>query len=189
MADVNLDELTPETRALIEQDLKRQQMLANRAFGEPPAPNPGTPTPTPVPTARDMSERRISTIQAVGRDHLLKGALTPKVSPMAAASSDAAQKRYVAEMTKPDVLARRQANLKGVSDADWYAQLELSASTYVDRSTNTAYKFERFAAKFEPELKRIKAAADAMPGTTLDERIARSAFVQRELAKLRGKLK
>lgn len=162
---------------------------ANREFGVAPQANPLSVTPTRVPSASDMAAKRLSTLQAVGREHYLAGVQKPKKSPMGAAASDQAQKSYELAMSDKATLARRQAALKGVSDSTWVAMIEaVGADRLVPGAVAKAYKFEQFAGKYESALKSICAAADAMDGTTLEGRLARSAYVIRELAKLKGKL-
>lgn len=162
---------------------------ASRNFGDPPMPNPISVTPTRVPSAADMASKRLSTLQAVGRDHYLAGVQKPKTSPMGAASSDQAQKRYEAAMADKTTLQRRQSALKTVSDSTWAAMIEaVGADRLVPGAVAKAYKYEQFAAKYEGALKTILAQADTMDTTTLEGRLAKSAFVIRELAKLKGKV-
>lgn len=193
---IDLSLISPEDQARLDAALAVQEEILGkmttkpeRQFGEPPQPNPLTISITRVPSAADMAAKRKRVVEAVGRTNYLEGVQHPKVSPMGAAGSDQAQKNYAAQMAKSEVIKRRQDNLKGVTDNDWLGQIELTgADAYVSRTAATQYKFERFAQKYEPQLKAILAQADAMPTESLDQRIAKSAFIQKQLAGLKGKV-
>ena len=72
-------------------------------------------------------------------------------------------------------------NLQRVGKAGWQAATESKAANYGTGIAAGAEKFQRQMAVWLPIIQSTGAAAKAMPGQTLDQRIARSAYVARTL--------
>lgn len=187
---LDLANLSEEDKAQLASLLNKATPTPDREWGQPVAPNPLTITIKRHKDAKEMVDKRARVVSAIGRANLEAGIQSPKRSPMGAAGSDAAQKKYEQSMADKAVLKRRQDNVRKVTDSDWLSMMErLGLDRYVKGTEEAQWKYERFSTNYDRELSRICAEIDKMPDTTLDERKARAAKMIDELAKLKGKLR
>lgn len=155
----------------------------NRRFGEAPPPNP--PTVQRLPTATQWRDKQIGNLQAVGQTNYAAGITRPKKDPIAAGV--AAQAKYEAEMRKPEVLKRRETELKKTSMDEWASMAErIGAGRLVEGVTQRVYKVERFLTGYVPKLESHLRTVDALPDVTDADRERRMLENLRGLKKLKG---
>lgn len=79
-----------------------------------------------------------------------------------------------------------EAGLDSVSKEEWIRLTETKGGArYASGVESASADIEAFHAEFGPIRDKIKAQADAMPDSTLEQRLARMQFVAREMAKHR----
>jgi hypothetical protein len=82
------------------------------------------------------------------------------------ASSDTAQKAYVAKMTNPSVLAVRQKKLKALSDQDFFSPVQAGGSALYTAGVNA--KADKAAKGMAPILTLIETILPTLPAKTDD---------------------
>jgi hypothetical protein len=84
----------------------------------------------------------------------------------AAAKSQEAQAAYVAKMSDPEILAKRQKRLQNLTDEDFKAKVRVAgASLY---STGVRGTKQKWAKNFAPIAAAINAAVASLPAKTAD---------------------
>lgn len=134
----------------------------------------------------EWKKRQIDTLTAVGEANYKVGIASPKRDPIEAGI--AAQDRYVAQMKKDEVLARRKASLEKTSMAEWYKySSELGAGRLVEGVTKREAKVGDFIRTFQPLLAEHVGKIDALAAVTDSDREKRMLENLRGLKKLKGK--
>ena len=155
----------------------------NRRFGEAPPPNP--PTVQRLPTAAQWVAKQIGNLTAVGATNYAAGITRPKKDPIQAGI--AAQAKYEAEMRKPEVLKRRETQLRKTNMDEWAAMAErLGTNRLVEGVTQRQYKVERFVGNYQPKLESHLRTIDALPDVTDGDRERRMIENLRGLKGLKG---
>ncbi len=85
-----------------------------------------------------------------------------------------------------DNLDKWRAKTAAVSLGDWQSAAQAAVGRVAEGAQMKQGKFEQAMTKFFPHLASVVNRADSMPDSTLEQRIQKSAFVQRELAKYKG---
>lgn len=141
---------------------------------------------TRILSPEDWKKRQIDTLKAVGETNYKLGISKPKKSPIQAGID--AQDRYVAQMKKDDVLARRKTALERTSDAEWYKySSEIGAGHLVDGVVKREAKVADFIRTFQPMLVDHVSKIDALPEVTDSDRETRMLENLRGLKALKGK--
>lgn len=134
----------------------------------------------------EWKKRQIDNLNAVGEANYKVGISSPKADPIQAGIE--AQDRYVAQMKKDEVLARRKASLEKTSMAEWYKySSELGASRLVDGVTKREGKVGDFVRAFQPMLLEHVQKIDALPAVSDKDRENRMLENLRGLKALKGK--
>lgn len=82
-----------------------------------------------------------------------------------------------------------EAGCNRVTAQSWQASCKNKQANYTQAATTKKEKVAAYYRAAAPDIQRIQDAAKQMPGNTLQERIARSAWVQEQMAQLRGKFR
>lgn len=136
----------------------------------------------------EWKKRQIETLKQVGQANYLQGIMQPKADPIAAAIE--AQDRYVEQMRKEEVLARRVAGLKGVSLSDWAAYTQnIGVNRFVEGVVKREAKVDKFVKGFQPLLAEHVAKLDQMDDVTDADREQKVLANIRGLKALKGKWK
>jgi len=155
----------------------------NRKFGDAPPPNP--PVVQRLPTPAQWVAKQIGNLSAVGAANYSAGIVRPKKDPILAGI--AAQGKYEAEMRKPEVLKRRETELRKTNMEEWAAMAErLGPARLVEGVTTRQYKVERFVGAYQPKLESHLRVVDALPDVTDADRERRMLENLRGLKKLKG---
>jgi len=85
-----------------------------------------------------------------------------------------------------DSVDKWRAKTAAVSLADWQQAATAAVGRVAEGAQMKQGKFEGAMQKFFPHLNAVVQRADSMPDNTLEQRIQKSVFVQRELAKYRS---
>jgi len=147
---------------------------------------PSVPTgqPTSAVVKRLMSPTdwralQLKNLEATGESTYRQKIASPKKDPIDAGVK--AQPKYVNEMKKDAVLARREAGLKATSMAEWYAYAQaIGAGRLVDGVKLREKEVADFLGAYQPMLGTLLADIDGKPVTTDKER------EDKVLANLRG---
>ena len=134
-----------------------------RAFGEAPKPNP--PTVQRLPTPEQWVTKQMRTLASVGEANYREGITRPKKDPIKAGIE--AQARYETEMRKPEVLKRREENLKRTNMDEWAVLAEgLGAGRLVQGVEARKFKVERAVSARHRVASELVRKIDAMPDVT-----------------------
>ena len=157
----------------------------DRAWGEAPKPNPAVVTRLKTPA--DWVNKQIGNLTAVGDTNYRAGITAPKKDPIAAGI--AAQAKYEAKMRDPEVLKRRESQLRKSNIDIWASMAErLGAPRLVQGVTERRFKVEDFVGRYQPKLLEHVRKIDALPDVTDADRERRMLDNLRGLRALKGKV-
>lgn len=154
-----------------------------RKFGEAPRPNPAVVQRLKTP--EQWVGKQIRNLESVGEANYRLGVATPKKDPIQAGI--AAQGKYENEMKKPEVLKRRETELRKTNIDEWVVIAETrGARNIVSGVTDRRFKVERFVGRYQPKLLEHLRRVDAMPDVTDADRERRMTENLRGLKGLKG---
>lgn len=134
----------------------------------------------------EWAKRQLETLKAVGETNYKVGIAGPKRDPIQAGID--AQERYVAQMKKDEVLARRKEALEKTDMNEWYKySSEIGAGRLVEGVTKRKAKVDDFIRTFHPLLSEHVGKIDAMDDVTDKNREDRMLANLRGLRELKGK--
>lgn len=134
-------------------------------------------------SGKEIAEKLIRKAQAAGEDYV-KGVRNPRKSPMQAAI---AQKgKMVARFNEAINSGKWEDGLNSISDKEWSdITAKKGSERYAAGLAEASQKTADFFDEFMPYVEQVQAEADRMDTSTLEGAIAKSAFVQRALAKFK----
>jgi len=151
---------------------------------------PTTMTLTRVLSPSEWVRKQINTLSMVGKTNYLLGIARPKRSPIEAGSSDQSEAKYQAQLMVAFDKKSRQRGVAASSDQIWFDMSKsLGAENLVKGVTQREAKVRKFVDGFHPQLLTHLASVDALPVTSLEERLSKMTANARGLAALRGVVK
>lgn len=152
----------------------------------PPAGMPPKPSPKRLLEPKEWLKRQIENLKSVGETNYKIGIANPKKDPISAGI--AAQPRYVKQMKKDEVLARRKAGLEATNIDEWYVYAAvLGAPRLVDGVEKRIKKVNDFIVNWHPMLETHVSELDKMSTETDKEREDKMLANLRGLKALKGK--
>ena len=131
-------------------------------------------------TPAEIAEKQIRRAQAASGDYTAGVERTTK-NPMQEAKKKKAKLK--ANFLKAVDDGKWEAGLDSVTEADWKRlTVEKGGARYGEGISKAAGKIAEFHQEFQPFIQAAADRVNAMPDTTLDERIAKSAAMQRAAA-------
>lgn len=151
---------------------------------------PTSMTVTRVLSPSEWVKKQIDTLSMVGRSNYELGIARPKRSPIAAGSSDQSEAKYQAQLMIAFDRKSRQRGVAASDDTIWFNMTKsLGAENLVKGVVKREAKVRKFVDGFHPQLISHLASVDALPVTSLEERLAKMTANARGLAALRGVVK